>query len=47
MYYMFEIIRGSPLSDKVMILGQKIGLSLLLTLMIFAIYNDINRLVSG
>lgn len=47
MYYMFEIIRGSPLSDNVMILGQKIGLSLLLTLMIFAIYNDINRLISG
>ncbi len=47
MYYLIEIIRGAPLSDKVMLLGQKIGLTLLLTLMIFAIYNDINRLITG
>jgi len=47
MYYLIEIVRGSPLSDKAILLGQKIGLSLLLTLMVFAIYNDINRLISG
>lgn len=47
MYYLIEIIRGSPLSDKAILLGQKVGLSLLLTLMVFAIYNDINRLISG
>ena len=47
MYYLIEIVRGTPLSDKMMLLGQKIGLTLLLTLMVFAIYNDINRLITG
>jgi len=28
-------------------LGQRLGLSLLLFLMAFAFYNDINRLLSG
>ena len=47
MYYLIEMIRGAPLSDQIMIVGQKIGLALLLALMTFAIYNDINRLVTG
>ena len=28
-------------------IGQKLGLTLLLVLMAFAVYNDINRLISG
>ncbi len=47
MYYFIEMIRGAPLSDKIMLIGQKIGLTMLLTLMVFAIYNDINRLITG
>ncbi|MBS0588307.1 MAG: RIP metalloprotease RseP [Proteobacteria bacterium] len=47
MYYLIEIIRGGPLPDKIIIIGQRIGMALLLTLMIFAIYNDINRLITG
>jgi len=47
MYYLIEIIKGSPLSDKTILIGQKIGLTLLFTLMTFAIYNDINRLITG
>jgi len=47
MYYVVEIIKGSPVSERVMELGQRFGLSLLLFLMAFAFYNDINRLVSG
>lgn len=47
MYYLIEMIRGAPLSDKIMLIGQKIGLAMLLTLMVFAIYNDINRLITG
>lgn len=47
MYYLIEMIRGAPLSDKIMLIGQKIGLTMLLTLMVFAIYNDINRLITG
>jgi len=47
MYYLIEIIRGAPLSEKTMALGQQIGMALLFTLMIFAVYNDIYRLVAS
>ena len=47
MYYIVEIIKGGPLSERVMEIGQQIGLGLLGLLMAFAFYNDINRLVSG
>ena len=47
MYYVAEIIKGSPVSERAMELGQRLGLSLLLFLMVFAFYNDINRLLSG
>ncbi|MFH1602955.1 MAG: RIP metalloprotease RseP [Pseudomonadota bacterium] len=47
MYYTIEILKGSPVSDRMMEIGQKLGLSLLLVLMAFAFYNDINRLISG
>ena len=47
MYYTVEIFKGSPVSDRIMEIGQKFGLTLLLVLMAFAFYNDINRLISG
>jgi regulator of sigma E protease len=47
MYYMVEMIKGSPVSEKTMEIGQQIGIAILLTLMMFAFYNDINRLVVG
>jgi regulator of sigma E protease len=47
MYYLIEIIRGAPLSEKAMMIGQQIGMAMLFTLIIFAIYNDIHRLVAG
>ncbi|MFA7269613.1 MAG: RIP metalloprotease RseP [Sterolibacterium sp.] len=47
LYYIAEIIKGGPLSERVMEIGQKIGLSLLIILMACAFYNDINRFVSG
>jgi regulator of sigma E protease len=47
MYYTIEIFKGSPVSDRVLEFGQKLGLTLLLVLMAFAFYNDINRLISG
>ncbi|SNX60639.1 regulator of sigma E protease [Nitrosomonas ureae] len=47
MYYLIEMVKGSPLSDKAIIMGQKIGLVMLFTLMTFAIYNDISRLITG
>lgn len=47
LYYFAEFIKGGPLSERVMEIGQQIGLGLLILLMAFAFYNDINRLVSG
>jgi regulator of sigma E protease len=47
MYYSVEIIKGSPVSERAMELGQRVGLALLLVVMAFAFYNDLNRLFSG
>jgi len=47
LYYVAELLKGSPLSEQSWEIGQKIGIALLGTLMVFAIYNDINRFVSG
>lgn len=47
MYYLIEIVKGSPLSDTAMEVGQRVGMALLFALMAFAIYNDISRLISG
>jgi len=47
LYYLVEIVRRGPLSERTMEIGQQIGLALLLMLMAFAFYNDINRLISG
>ena len=47
MYYMVEIIKGSPVSERAIEIGQHVGVALLFTLMAFALYNDINRLISG
>jgi regulator of sigma E protease len=47
MYYAIELLKGSPVSERVMELGQRAGLALLLFLMAFAFYNDIHRLLSG
>jgi regulator of sigma E protease len=46
MYFAIEAIKGSPVSERIMIWGQQIGIGLLLLLMSFAFYNDIIRLIS-
>ncbi|MBU3737027.1 MAG: RIP metalloprotease RseP, partial [Methylobacterium sp.] len=47
MYYTIEILKGSPVSDHAMEIGQKIGFLLLGLLMTAAFYNDINRMITG
>jgi regulator of sigma E protease len=44
-FFLIEAIKGSPLSERVMIEGQKIGVVLLLCLMAVAFYVDIGRLL--
>jgi len=45
LYYIIELMKGSPVSEKVWEVGQNIGIALLVTLMAFALYNDISRLI--
>lgn len=47
MYYMSEIFTGKPVSEASIIIGQKIGFILLGFMMVLALYNDINRLITG
>lgn len=44
-YYMVEAIKGSPVSETALFLGQRLGLSLLLMLMALAFYNDLVRVL--
>jgi regulator of sigma E protease len=46
-YYFAEIVKGKPVSEKTMEIGQRLGLALLLGLTFFAFYNDLNRLFTG
>lgn len=46
LYYLIELVKGSPVSERVMAAGQYVGLALILGLMGLAFYNDIvNNLV--
>ena len=47
LYYLIEMIKGSPVSERTMIAGQFVGMALLVGLMGLAFYNDILRLVSS
>jgi regulator of sigma E protease len=44
MYYLIELFKGSPVSEKTQLLGQQIGLVILAMLMMLAVYNDVMRL---
>ena len=44
LYYIIEAITRKPVSEKVMIMGQQVGILLLFLLMSLAVYNDLGRL---
>jgi len=43
LYYVIEIVKGSPVSDKIQLIGYKVGMFMLVGLMLFATYNDVTR----
>lgn len=45
LYYLIELVKGSPVSERTMIAGQYVGLALLFTLMGLAFFNDIQRML--
>jgi regulator of sigma E protease len=47
LYYSVEFFKGSPVSDNLWEAGQKVGIALLVTMMAFALYNDVSRLILG
>ncbi len=44
MYYLIEAIKGGPVSERVMLFGQQVGIALLAGLMMLAFYNDLTRI---
>ena len=46
LYYLIELVKGSPVSDRTQVAGQYVGLMLLVALMGLAFYNDILRIAS-
>jgi regulator of sigma E protease len=46
LYYLIEIVRGSPLPERFLEWGQRIGFGLLSALMVLALFNDSMRYVS-
>jgi len=46
MYYLIEIVKGSPVSQNFEEMGQRLGLVLLFLLMSLAVFNDIQRLIN-
>lgn len=47
LFFLIEFVKGSPLSDQVQAFGQRIGMVLLGSLMVFAFYNDIARIFAA
>lgn len=45
LYYLIELVKGSPVSERTMIAGQYVGIALLFTMMGLAFFNDIQRLL--
>jgi regulator of sigma E protease len=41
LYYLIEVLKGRPLTDKNQELGFRVGLGLVMALMLFATFNDI------
>jgi regulator of sigma E protease len=44
LYYTVELIAGRPVPERIQMMGYQIGLVLVISLMVFALYNDFSRL---
>ena len=45
MFFAVEAIRGKPVSEKIMMAANKVGMTLLLLLIFFVLYNDTVRII--
>lgn len=46
-FFLIEAVRGRPLSTRYREVAQQVGVFLLVALMVFVVFNDISRIVSG
>ncbi|WP_076591067.1 RIP metalloprotease RseP [Herminiimonas arsenitoxidans] len=46
LYYSVEVLTGRPVSERFGAIAQRAGIGILMTLMLVAVFNDINRLIS-
>lgn len=46
LYYAVEVLTGRPVSERFGAIAQRAGVGMLMTLMLVAVFNDINRLIS-
>ena len=44
LFYLVELVRGRPLSERVQTWGMQIGISLVIGVMLLALFNDLGRL---
>ena len=44
LYYLAELVKGSPVSDRAFEVGQRIGMAMLAVLIALALFNDVSRL---
>ncbi|BFM12264.1 sigma E protease regulator RseP [Simiduia litorea] len=44
LYYLVELVKGSPVPEKIQMAGYQVGLLVVLSVMVLAFYNDIMRL---
>ena len=47
LYYGIEIVTRRPVSEKIEMLGQRIGIMIIVMMMALAIGNDVSRLLGG
>jgi regulator of sigma E protease len=44
LFYLVELAKGSPVSERIQLLGVQIGIFIVASLMLLAFYNDLTRL---
>jgi regulator of sigma E protease len=42
-FYVIEALIGRPLPERVQLVGYQMGLVMVLSIMVFALYNDISK----
>jgi regulator of sigma E protease len=47
LFLSIEAVRRKPMSEKVIMVAHRVGLAIIVTLIVFAFYNDIMRLLTG